>query len=478
MKLFTGSYIGGRWRPSGDGSAVRVDDPATGEAIAEIASATVDDCLEAVEAAAEALPRWRATPPRTRAEVLRGAFELMVRERDQIAELIVRENGKVWADAQSEADYAAEFFRWFSEEAVRVGGDFRIAPNGDKRILVTHQAMGVSVLITPWNFPAAMATRKIGPALAAGCTVVLKPAAETPLTALYLADLLERAGVPSGAVNVVVPDPPAAAVRAMLRHPAVRKLSFTGSTEVGRVLLREAADQVLSCSMELGGNAPFIVFEDADLEAAVAGAMVAKMRNGGAACTAANRFYVAEAVYDAFVTAFGAAMDALALGPGTDPGNTLGSLVSVAERDKVAARVTRAVEQGATVRTGGAVPPGPGAFYPATVLSGVRHGDDVAASEIFGPVAPVIAFGPQDDPVAWANDTELGLISYVYTGDLARGIAVAERLESGMVALNRGVASDPAAPFGGAKQSGLGREGAAEGIREFLEEKYIALDLA
>ncbi|SEG91919.1 succinate-semialdehyde dehydrogenase / glutarate-semialdehyde dehydrogenase [Thermomonospora echinospora] len=478
MKLFTGSYIGGRWRLSGDGSAVRVDDPATGEPLAEIASATVGDCLEAVEAAAEALPHWRAAPPRVRAEILRGAFELMVREREQIAELIVRENGKVRADALAEADYAAEFFRWFSEEAVRIGGDFRTAPGGDKRIVVTRQAIGVSVLITPWNFPAAMATRKIGPALAAGCTVVLKPAAETPLTALYLADLLERAGVPSGVVNVVVPDPPADAVRAMLSHPAVRKLSFTGSTEVGRVLLRTAADQVLSCSMELGGNAPFIVLDDADIDAAVAGAMVAKMRNGGAACTAANRFYVAEAVHDAFVAAFGAAMDALPLGPGTDPDNALGSLVSVAERDKVAARVTRAVEQGATVQAGGTVPAGPGAFYPATVLSGVRHGDDITRAEIFGPVAPIIAFGPEDDVAALANDTELGLISYVYTGDLARGIALAERLETGMVALNRGVASDPAAPFGGAKQSGLGREGAAEGIQEFLEEKYIALDLA
>jgi succinate-semialdehyde dehydrogenase/glutarate-semialdehyde dehydrogenase len=478
MKLFTGSYIDGRWRPSGAGTVVPVDDPATGEPLAEIASATVEDCIEAVEAAAAALPGWRATPPRARAEILRGAFELMVRERDQIAELIAGENGKVRADALAEADYAAEFFRWFAEEAVRIGGDFRTAPNGDKRILVTRQAIGVSVLITPWNFPAAMATRKIGPALAAGCTMVLKPAAETPLTALYLADLLERAGVPAGVVNVVIPDPPAEAVRAMLHHPAVRKLSFTGSTEVGTVLLREAADQVLSCSMELGGNAPFIVFEDADIGAAVAGAMVAKMRNGGAACTAANRFYVAESVHDAFVTAFAAAMDALVLGPGIDPGSTLGSLVSPAERDKVAARVDRAVAGGAVARTGGTVPAGPGAFYPATVLTGVRHGDAITRSEIFGPVAPIVAFGPGDDVVAWANDTDLGLISYVYTGDLARGIAVAERLETGMVALNRGVASDPAAPFGGAKRSGLGREGAAEGIQEFLEDKYIALDIA
>jgi succinate-semialdehyde dehydrogenase / glutarate-semialdehyde dehydrogenase len=477
MKLFTDSYIGGHWRPAGDGATVRVSDPASGETIAEVAAATVEDCLDAVEAADAALPAWRTTSPRARAEILRRAFELMTEERDEIADLIVAENGKVRADALAETAYAAEFFRWFSEEAARIGGDFRTAPSGDKRILVTRQPIGVSVLITPWNFPSAMGTRKIGPALAAGCTVVLKPAAETPLTALYLADLLERAGAPAGVVNVLVPEPPDAAVQAMLRHPAVRKLSFTGSTEVGRILLHEAADRVVSCSMELGGNCPFIVYEDADVDAAVAGAMVAKMRNGGAACTAANRFYVAEAISTDFTAKFTAAMAALELGPGGDPASTLGSLVSTAERDKVAGRVSGAIERGATAHTGGQVPDGPGAFYPATVLSGVRHGDALIETEIFGPVAPIITFGPEDDVVAWANDTEHGLISYVYTGDLARGITVAERLDAGMVALNRGVASDPAAPFGGVKQSGLGREGAADGVLEFLEEKYIALDL-
>ncbi|MBB5131001.1 succinate-semialdehyde dehydrogenase/glutarate-semialdehyde dehydrogenase [Thermocatellispora tengchongensis] len=477
MELFTGSYIGGVWRDPAGGAVRDVRDPATGEVVAQVAVASVRDCVDAVAAAEAAFPEWRRTPPRRRGEILRRAFELMIEERERIAELMVRENGKVMADALAEADYAAEFLRWFSEEAVRVFGDFRQAPAGDKRILVTRQPIGVSLLITPWNFPAAMATRKIGPALAAGCTVVLKPAGETPLTALYLADLLERAGVPAGVVNVVVPEPPGEAVRAMLHHPAVRKLSFTGSTEVGRLLLREAADQVIDCSMELGGNAPFIVFEDADIDAAVAGAMVAKMRNGGAACTAANRFYVAEAVHDEFVTKLAAAMGGLGLGHGTDPAGKLGSLVSIAERDKVARKVADAVAEGAVVEVGGEVPDLPGAFYPATVLTGVRHGDSITTSEIFGPVAPIVSFGPGDDVVAWANDTEQGLIAYVYTGDLARGIAVAERLESGMVALNRGVASDPAAPFGGAKQSGIGREGAAEGVLEFLEEKYIALEI-
>ncbi len=472
MKLCTESYIGGAWRAAGDGATLPVHDPATGRTIAEVAAATVEDCVAAVEAAETALPAWAATSPRARGEILRRAFELMRAEREAIAGLIARENGKVLADALGEADYAAEFFRWFAEEAVRVGGDFRVAPSGDKRILVTRRPIGVSVLVTPWNFPAAMATRKIGPALAAGCTVVLKPAGETPLTALYLAGLLERAGVPAGVVNVVVPEPPGEAVRAMLHHPAVRKLSFTGSTEVGRLLLREAADQVLSCSMELGGNAPFIVFADADLDAAIEGALVAKMRNGGAACTAANRFYVAEAVHDDFVARLTAAMAGH-----TAEKATLGCLVSPAERRKVAALVDDAIARGAKARLGGTAPDGPGAFYPATVLTGVRHGDPITRTEIFGPVAPIVPFGPDDDVVAWANDTESGLIAYVYTGDLAAGIAVAERLETGMVALNRGLASDPAAPFGGSKQSGLGREGAAEGVQEFLEEKYIALDL-
>jgi succinate-semialdehyde dehydrogenase/glutarate-semialdehyde dehydrogenase len=342
---------------------------------------------------------------------------------------------------------------------------------------VTRQPIGVSVLVTPWNFPAAMATRKIGPALAAGCCVVLKPALETPLTATYLMDVLERAGVPSGVVNCVTPDPPGPAVAAMLHHRAVRKLSFTGSTEVGRILLHEAADRIVSASMELGGNAPFIVFDDASLSEAVAGAMVAKMRNGGAACTAANRFYLQRGIAEAFTKALAAEMAALPVGPAADPAHALGALVSPAERDKIAELVDQAVAGGAVVETGGAPIPGPGAFYPPTVLSGVEHGAPITRTEIFGPVAPVMVFDDEQDAIRWANDTESGLIAYVYSGDLARAVRVAERLDAGMVAVNRGVASDPAAPFGGAKQSGLGREGGHEGIEEFLEQKYLAMPL-
>jgi succinate-semialdehyde dehydrogenase/glutarate-semialdehyde dehydrogenase len=409
--------------------------------------------------------------------VLRRAFELMTAERDVIADLIVRENGKLRDDALGEVSYAAEFFRWFAEEAVRVGGDFRVAPQGDKRIVVTHQPIGVSLLITPWNFPAAMATRKIGPALAAGCTVVLKPAGETPLTATYLVDLLARAGVPDGVVNCVVPADPGPAVSAMLHHSAVRKLSFTGSTEVGRVLLHEAADQVVSASMELGGNAPFLVLDDADLEEAIEGAVVAKMRNGGAACTAANRFYVHRSLADAFVARLADRMSSLQAGPGDAPDSGVGAMVSIEERDKIADLVAAAVAEGARVVTGGAVPEGAGAFYPPTVLAAVRHGDTVTTREVFGPVAPVVVFDDDDEAVAWANDTDMGLIAYVYSGDLARAVRIAERIETGMVAINRGVASEPAAPFGGAKQSGLGREGADAGIAEFLEPKYLAMPL-
>jgi succinate-semialdehyde dehydrogenase/glutarate-semialdehyde dehydrogenase len=475
--LFTGSYIGGSWVPAAPGATIPVVDPSDGSLIAEIADASVAECIAAIDAAAAALPRWAVTPPRARSEVLRRAFELMTAERDVIADLIVRENGKLREDALGEVSYAAEFFRWFAEEAVRVGGDFRVAPQGDKRIVVTHQPIGVSLLITPWNFPAAMATRKIGPALAAGCTVVLKPAAETPLTATYLVDLLARAGVPDGVVNCVVPADPGPAVSAMLHHPAVRKLSFTGSTEVGRVLLHEAADQVVSASMELGGNAPFLVLDDADLGEAVEGAMLAKMRNGGAACTAANRFYVHRSLADAFVARLTDRMSSLQAGPGAAPDSGVGAMVSTEERDKIADLVAVAVAEGARVVTGGAVPEGAGAFYPPTVLAGVRHGDTVTTREVFGPVAPVVVFDDDEEALAWANDTDMGLIAYVYSGDLARAVRIAERIETGMVAINRGVASEPAAPFGGVKQSGLGREGADAGIAEFLEPKYLAMPL-
>ncbi|MFC7620544.1 NAD-dependent succinate-semialdehyde dehydrogenase [Microlunatus sp. GCM10028923] len=467
------SYIDGEWRAAADGARYPVHDPADGSVITEFAAATVEDCLAAVEAAERARPAWAARAPRERSEILRAAFELMTAEAETMTELIIAENGKAYADAKAEAGYAIEFFRWFAEEAVRVGGDYRLAPAGDKRIVVTHQPIGVSVLITPWNFPAAMATRKLGPALAAGCPVILKPAAETPLTAAYVVDALARAGVPRGVVNLVTPEPPGPAVAAMLHHEAVRKLSFTGSTEVGRELLRQSADQVVDASMELGGNAPFLVLSGADVDDAVAGAMIAKMRNGGAACTAANRFYVHASLLDEFTTKITKAMGEQRLGPGRDRANTLGALVSETERDKVAGLVDRAVADGAELIIGGPGD-GAGAFYRPTVLTGVRHGTEITTTEIFGPVVTIIGFDEIDQAVALANDTIFGLISYVY-GERGQALAVAERLDSGMVAVNRGVVSDPAAPFGGMKQSGLGREGGFAGIEEFLETKYIGL---
>ncbi|MEO3854559.1 NAD-dependent succinate-semialdehyde dehydrogenase [Acrocarpospora sp. B8E8] len=475
MKIRSELFIGGEWVTGT--ATLPVQDPALGETITEVAVAGERECAQAVDAAAAALRPWAARAPRERAEILRRAYELMTDEADEIARLIVRENGKVFADAKSEVVYAAEFFRWFAEEAVRIKGDYRLAPGGDKRIIVTHQPIGVSLLITPWNFPAAMATRKIGPALAAGCSVVLKPATETPLTALAIADVLARAGVPGGVVNVVVAAPTAQRVREMLHDPRVTNLSFTGSTEVGRVLLHEAADQVVRTSMELGGNAPFLVLADADVRAAVAGAMVAKLRNGGAACTAANRFYVHGSVADEFTAEFARAMAALKVGSGLDPANQIGSLVSTTERGKVADLVDQAVGAGARPVTGGAILDGPGAFYPPTVLAGIAPDADILDVEIFGPVAPIVVFDSDDEAVARANATPYGLISYVYTGDFRRGLQIAERLDSGMVALNRGVLSDPAAPFGGFKQSGLGREGGFDGIHEFLETKYIAADI-
>lgn len=475
MRIPTDLLIDGRWVSSVERRAVL--DPASGEVIDNVALAGEAECDAAVAAAYAAFPGWAATPARQRAEILRRAWEIMTAESDDIARIITRENGKVLSDARAEVAYAAEFFRWFSEEAVRIAGDFRPAPSGDKRILVTHDPIGVSLLITPWNFPAAMATRKIGPALAAGCTVVLKPATETPFTALAVADILSRAGVPDGVVNVVLPSPVGPLVSRMLHDPRVRNLSFTGSTEVGRVLLREAADNIVRCSMELGGNAPFLVLSDADVSAAVAGAMVAKMRNGGSACTAANRFYVAREVAEDFTREFAAAMGALRLGPGMEEGSQLGALVSVPERDKVAELVDAALGEGAVAVTGGATPQGAGAFYPATVLGDVAADATILQTEIFGPVAPIVVVDSDDEAIQLANDTPYGLISYVYSGSLGRALAVAERLESGMVAINRGVVSDPAAPFGGYKQSGQGREGGFDGIHEFLETKFIAFEL-
>lgn len=472
----TGLLVGGEWRTASAGAELEVRDPASEQVIAAVADATVDDALAAADAAADAAGAWAATAPRERAEILRRAFEITRAREEPLAELIVRENGKSYTDALGEVRYAAEFYRWFAEEAVRADGSLVRAPAGDKRIMVEHHPVGVSLLVTPWNFPAAMATRKIGPALAAGCTTVLKPAGETPLTALALGAILGEAGVPPGVVNIVTTRRSGAVVDALLHHRAVRKLSFTGSTEVGRILLAEAADRIVSCSMELGGNAPFLVFADADMDAAVEGAMVAKMRNGGEACTAANRFYVERPAAAEFTERLAQAMSSLRVGPGMDPGVQLGPLVSEAQRTKVAELVDDGTSRGASLVVGGRRPDRPGYFYEPTVLADVPPDSTLLAEEVFGPVAPVVAFDHEEEAVAAANDTEYGLVSYVYTGDLARGLRVAGHLDAGMVALNRGLVSDPAAPFGGTKQSGLGREGGHHGLLEFLEPKYVAVD--
>ena len=474
--IHTDLYIGGSWRKASSGERIQVLDPASGAVFAEVASAGVDDGLSAVASAAEALPAWSRTAPRERAEILRRTFDLMTQRQQSLAELIVRENGKAMSDAVAEVRYAAEFFRWYAEEAVRAIGEVSRAPSGANRILVLMQPIGVSVLITPWNFPAAMATRKIGPALAAGCTVVLKPASDTPLTALAIAAVLGEAGVPAGVVNVIPSARSGKVVGAMLHDPRVRKLSFTGSTEVGRVLLAQASDCVVSSSMELGGNAPFLVFDDADVEAAVAGAMIAKMRNGGQACTAANRFLVQKGIAPAFVQRFTEAMRAVKIGNGLESGVGLGPLINAAAVNSVQELVDETIGAGARALTGGRRLDGHGYFYPPTVLDRVPRSARILTQEIFGPVAPIVEFGDEDEAIELANDTEYGLISYLYTGDLRRGLRVAERLEAGMVGLNRGVVSDPAAPFGGVKQSGLGREGAHDGLLEFLEKKYVAVE--
>ena len=474
MELKTDLYIDGAW-VKGNGT-IPVIDPSTGSAICEVATAGDSECEAAISAAHRAFPSWAKTAPRVRSEILRKAFEIMVAESDHLAKIVSMENGKVLTDAKGEIAYAAEFFRWFAEEAVRTPGDFRSSPSGDKRILVTHQPIGVSLLITPWNFPAAMATRKIGPAIAAGCTMILKPATQTPLTALWIVDILHRAGLPKGVINLVLPSKTGVMISKMLHDPRVRNLSFTGSTEVGRTLLKESADLVLRTSMELGGNAPFVVLDDADIDQAVAGAMIAKMRNGGAACTAANRFIVANKVAAEFTTKFTAAMGALKVAPGLDAGAQLGASVSLKERNKIAELVDAAVAAGGELKLGGKTPDGVGAFYPATVIS-VKKDNPILRNEVFGPVAPIVTFDTDEEAIALANDTEYGLISYVYSSDLKRAIRTAEALEAGMVAINRGVISDPAAPFGGVKQSGLGREGGFVGIHEFLETKYIGVEI-
>ena len=469
----TGLFIGGEWQ---DGSSsIDVIDPATEELLAAVGAAGTVEANQALDAAEAAAASWAATSPRQRGEVLRRSFELMIEHEEAIAELIVLENGKAYADALGETRYAAEFFRWFSEEASRVGGEVRMAPGGDKRIMTMSQPVGISVLITPWNFPAAMATRKIGPALAAGCTTIVKPASDTPLTTLAVVHLMQQAGLPAGVVNVMSARGSSDAVDTLLSDSRVRKLSFTGSTPVGRLLMAKAANQVLRTSMELGGNAPFIVFEDADIEDAVAGAMVAKMRNAGEACTAANRIMVHESVAGDFTSLLSEAMASLKMGPGIDRSTQVGPMVNRKSRDDIAELVELATDNGANVVTGGTVPDQKGFFYTPTVLNKISPDAEILKSEIFGPVAPVVAFGSEDEAIEMANNTEFGLISYVYTSDLSRGLRVSEAMESGMVGLNRGLVSDPAAPFGGYKQSGVGREGGREGIYEYLETKYIAL---
>lgn len=470
----TDLFIGGKWREGARPTRIDVTNPSDGSVLGSVANAAPEDAIAAVDAAAAAAAGWAATPARQRGEILRKCWELMVRDAEALARLISLENGKALKDARGEVAYAAEFFRWFAEEAVRGHGDLGVAPSGANRILVQYQPIGVSLLITPWNFPAAMATRKIAPALAAGCTCVLKPATETPLTAYAVAAILAEAGVPDGVVNVLTTSTTGQVVNAMLDDPRVRKLSFTGSTEVGRVLLRKAADQVIHSSMELGGNAPFVVFEDADLDAAIEGAMVAKMRNGGEACTAANRIYVQRGVVEEFTRRLTERMAALRVGPGAEETTDLGPLVNAAAVKKVGELVDDAVAKGARVTTGGKAIEGEGYFYPATVLADVPDTADLAREEIFGPVAPIYTFDTEEEAIRRANDTEYGLVAYVYTQDLARGLRVSEKLEAGMLALNRGLVSDPAAPFGGVKQSGLGREGAHHGMLEFMEAKYIA----
>jgi len=470
----TGLLIGGEWR-AGSGS-LAVLDPATETELTAVATASRDDAIAAVDAAEAAADEWAGTAPRHRAEILRRSFELMRENEEALAELVVMEHGKSFSDAIGEVRYGAEFYRWFSEEAPRVAGELRTAPGGDKKILTLVQPVGVCLLITPWNFPVAMATRKIGPALAAGCTVILKPASDTPLSALAVAHLMEEAGLPPGVVNVISARGSSGVTDAILEDPRLRKLSFTGSTEVGRMLLEKASHQVLRTSMELGGNAPFVVFEDADLDAALEGAMVAKMRNAGEACTAANRFLVHAAVVDEFSVRLTERMEALKVGPGIDRDNEVGPMINAKSRDDIAALVTETLDGGARALTGGSAPDRPGYFFTPTVLTEVTADAAILGKEIFGPVAPIVTFESEDEAVEIANDTEFGLISYVYTEDMRRGLRVAERIESGMIGLNKGLVSDPAAPFGGLKQSGLGKEGSHEGILEYLDTKYVGLD--
>ncbi|MFD4404285.1 NAD-dependent succinate-semialdehyde dehydrogenase [Nocardia sp. NPDC058499] len=468
-------WIGGPVDATGGGT-FGVHNPANGEVVAEVADATPEDAVRALDAAVAAQADWAATPARERGEILRAVFERITARAEDFALLMTLEMGKALPESRNEVRYGAEFFRWFSEEAARISGRYLHAPSGTGRILVHKQPVGPCLAITPWNFPLAMGTRKIGPALAAGCTMIVKPASATPLTMLLLAKLCAEAGLPEGVLSVITTRRSGAVTQPLLDDPRLRKLTFTGSTEVGRSLVEKSAHGLLRTSMELGGNAPFVVFDDADIDAAVQGAMLAKLRNGGEACTAANRFHVQRGVLAEFTDKFAAAMnEQVKMGPGTDPDTTLGPLINSEQLTTVSELVDDAVSAGATVRLGGKAPGGPGWFYPATILTDIPDGARILREEVFGPVAPIVAFDTEEEGLAAANDTEFGLVSYIYTRDLDRALRVAEGLESGMVGVNRGVISDPAAPFGGVKASGFGREGGTEGIEEYLSTKYIAM---
>jgi succinate-semialdehyde dehydrogenase / glutarate-semialdehyde dehydrogenase len=470
-------FIGGDWRPASAGGTLAVEDPSTGETLVEVADGQVDDALAALAAAADAQGEWALHPPRERGEILRRAYDAIVAQSDRLALLMTLEMGKALAESKAEIAYAAEFFRWFSEEAVRIHGRYMVNTTGKGRILTMRQPVGPCVFVTPWNFPMAMGTRKIAPALAAGCTIVVKPAQQTPLSMLALAKILQDAGLPAGVLNVITAKHSGAVIEPLLKDPRTRKLSFTGSTEVGRTLIEQSAQQVLRVSMELGGNAPFLVFDDADLDAAVDGAMLAKMRNVGEACTAANRFHVHESVAADFARRLAEKMGALKVGRGTEADTDVGPLIDESQRGKVTELVGDAVTRGARVLIGGEREPGPGYFFAPTVLTDVPYDARLLREEIFGPVAPIATFSTEAQALAAANRTEYGLVAYVYTRDLERAFRVAEGIETGMVGLNQGVVSNAAAPFGGVKQSGFGREGGFEGISEYLETKYVAMSL-
>ena len=472
-----GLLIAGQWRDASGGKTLAVDDPATGEVLTHVADASVEDGKAALDAAVAAQAAWARTAPRDRAEILRAAYEKITERADEFAMLMTLEMGKTLAESRGEVAYGSEFFRWFSEEAVRIGGRYATSPNGATRLMTMKQPVGPVLMITPWNFPLAMGTRKIGPAIAAGCTMVVKPASQTPLTMLALADLLREVGLPDGVLNVVTTSSTGEVMEPLIRDPRLRKLTFTGSTPVGRKLMEQASEQILRVSMELGGNAPFLVFGDADVDKAVTGAMLAKMRNMGEACTAANRFYVHESIAEEFSAELGKRMGALTLGRGTEEGVDVGPLVDEKSRDKVSALVDDAVGKGARVVVGGSAREGAGWFYEPTVLTDVPEDADLTREEIFGPVAPVSTFTTDEEAVRMANDTEYGLVAYVFTNDLTRAITVSEALEFGMVGVNQGIVSNPAAPFGGVKASGVGREGGFEGIDEYLETKYVGIAL-